>query len=60
MRENVLDNTSRPGKLQGRVLYALMHPNCPTILTQYEMEALSKHIAVRLSNIWKKQGGSDD
>lgn len=48
--------TNSEGVLARRIMYALIHPDCPILILDHEASKLGRHIAIRLS----RQKGSDE
>lgn len=44
------------GRLARRIMFALLHPDCPILVLDHEASKLGRHIAVRLY----RQQGSDE
>ena len=53
-REQTMSGEGTATRYQQRIRFALQHPDMPLTLTTFEIEQLSKHIAIRLSRIWQK------
>ena len=48
------------GKIQGRIIHALNHPDCPVVLLADEVQQLARHIAYRITDRWKKDEENDE